>query len=128
IPLNFMVTVAIGFVVGIAVSGQTFYMLTTDNLQQFGALKAMGTTGRTVVAMVLLQAAAVAALGYGVGIGVAAALLEFLTRNIQHLAGFYLPWQVMAGTAAAVAVIMLLVAVVSVRPVLRLEPLVVFKG
>src|SRR5215472_9809676 len=42
IPINFGMTVLLGFIVGSAIVGQTFYMFTVENLKHFGALKAMG--------------------------------------------------------------------------------------
>src|SRR5262249_9920928 len=44
IPVNFGITVLLGFVVGVAIAGQTFYLFTVENLKQFGALKAMGVS------------------------------------------------------------------------------------
>ena len=44
IPVNFGITVLLGFIIGAAIAGQTFYLFTLDNLKQFGALKAMGVT------------------------------------------------------------------------------------
>ena len=59
IPVNFGITVALGFIVGTAIAGQTFYLFTLENLKQFGALKAMGVTNKRILAMILLQAAVV---------------------------------------------------------------------
>ena len=42
IPINFGIAVALGFIVGTAIAGQTFYSFTLENLRHFGALKAMG--------------------------------------------------------------------------------------
>jgi putative ABC transport system permease protein len=55
IPANFGITVALGFIVGIAIAGQTFYLFTVENLKQFGALKAMGVSNGRLVRMILLQ-------------------------------------------------------------------------
>ena len=44
IPFNFGITALLGFLVGTAIAGQTFYNFTLENLKQFGALKAMGMT------------------------------------------------------------------------------------
>mgnify|MGYP006952977964 FL=1 len=41
---------------------------------------------------------------------------------------FFMPWQVLALTAAAVFVIVLVASVLSVRKVLVLDPAVVFRG
>jgi putative ABC transport system permease protein len=127
IPINFGITVALGFVVGLAIAGQTFYLFTVENLKQFGALKAMGVSDRGIVSMILLQALVVGLLGYGLGMG-ATALFFMLTQGFMHLRGLFLPWQVMAGTAAAVGVIVVASSLLSVRRVLVLEPAVVFRG
>ena len=59
--------------------------------------------------------------------GVTAMFFE-ATKNVTHLAGFYLPWQVVAGTAVAVTLIVVLASLVSIRRVLVLEPAIVFRG
>jgi putative ABC transport system permease protein len=127
IPVNFGITVVLGFIVGVAIAGQTFYLFTVENLTQFGALKAMGVTNGRIIGMILLQALVVGVLGYSVGMGLAAVFFES-TKNIIHLRGFFIPWQVMAGTGLAVAVIVALSSLLSVRRVLNLEPAVVFRG
>jgi putative ABC transport system permease protein len=59
--------------------------------------------------------------------GLAAAFFES-TKNLVHLAGFFLPWQVMALTAFAVLFIVVLASLLSIRRVLVLEPAIVFRG
>jgi putative ABC transport system permease protein len=127
IPFNFGITVALGFIVGVAIAGQTFYLFTLENLKQFGALKAMGVGNLRITGMVLLQAAVVGVVGYGIGMGLAALFFE-ATKNNLALAGFYLPWQVMVLTAGAVLVIIVLASLMSIRRVLVLEPAIVFRG
>src|SRR5262245_31864332 len=68
IPVNFGITIALGFFVGVAVAGQTFYLFTIENLKQFGNLKAMGVTNTRLVGMILLQGTVVGTLGYGIGL------------------------------------------------------------
>jgi putative ABC transport system permease protein len=127
IPVNFGITVALGFIVGAAVAGQTFYLFTLENLKQFGALKAMGLTNARILGMILLQALVVGSMGYSSGMGMAALFFD-VTRNLPHLRGFGMPWQVMAGTAAAVSLIAFLASLLSIRRVWVLEPAVVFRG
>ncbi|HMP01555.1 MAG TPA: ABC transporter permease [Gemmatales bacterium] len=127
IPVNFGITICLGFIVGVAIAGQTFYLFTIENLKQFGALKAMGLTNGRIVGMITLQALLVGGVGYGIGIGLTAGFFE-ATGHITHLAGLGLRWEVALGTAAAVLVIVLLASLVSVRRVLILEPAVVFRG
>lgn len=126
IPVNFGITVLLGFFVGTAVAGQTFYLFTVENLRQFGTLKALGVSNARILRMVLLQAAVVGILGYGLGAG-AAGLFGELAKGTTKLA-FFMPWQVLVGTGAAVVLIVILSSLISVRRVLALEPAVVFKG
>jgi len=93
IPVNFGITVALGFIVGAAVVGQTFYIFVLENLRQFGALKAMGVANGTILRMVLLQATVVAGIGYAIGIGLCAGFFEITSRISINLRGFALPWQ-----------------------------------
>jgi putative ABC transport system permease protein len=127
IPLNFIVVVGIGFVVGVAIAGQTFYLFTMEHLKQFGVLKAMGLNGQHLVCMVLLQSLVVGALGFGLGVGAANILIDGLTKNVQHLAGFFLTWQIFVATGIAVLVIVILASLLSIRRVLILEPAIVYR-
>jgi putative ABC transport system permease protein len=127
IPANFGITVLLGFVVGIAIAGQTFYLFTVENLKQFGALKAMGLSNRRLIGMILLQGVVVGAIGYAAGLGLTAMTLQ-LSGYVEHLRGLYLPWPVTLGTGAAVLLIVVLASLLSIRRVLVLEPAVVFRG
>jgi putative ABC transport system permease protein len=127
IPVNFGITIALGFIIGVAIAGQTFYLFTVENLKQFGSLKAMGLNNLRIVGMILLQALVVGVIGYSLGIGVTAIFFES-TGHITHLAGLHLHWEVMVGTGAAVLLIVMLASLISIRRVLVLEPAVVFRG
>ena len=78
IPVNFGITVLLGFIIGAAIAGQTFYLFTIDNLKQFGALKAMGVSNGGIVGMVLVQGLVVGVLGYAIGFGLAAVAEEIM--------------------------------------------------
>ena len=125
-PINFLTVVTLGFIVGVAISGQTFYNFTLDNLRYFGTLKAMGTTNRKLLRMISLQAAEVGAIGYGLGIGAASAWGGLLSGRTQI--AFQFPWQLMLISAAAVMVICVGAAVLSIRKVIKLEPAIVFRS
>jgi len=125
IPINFGIAVALGFIVGVAIAGQTFYQFTQDNLKQFGALKAMGAGNITLLGMILLQGVLVGLIGYGLGVG-GAALMGARFKNTEL--AFYLPWQILAVTAGAVTIICVFSAFISILRVIRLEPAIVFKG
>jgi len=125
IPVNFAITVLLGFIVGTAIAGQTFYLFTVENIKQFGALKAMGTSNWTILVMVLAQAMQVGAIGYGLGVGLAA-LFGWGSRGFTKLA-FFMPWQVLAITAVAVFFIVVLASLLSIRRVIVVVTAIVFR-
>jgi predicted lysophospholipase L1 biosynthesis ABC-type transport system permease subunit len=63
--------VLIGFVVGLAISCQTFWSFVLENLRNLGAMKAMGASDRRLSRMVALQTLTVGLIGYGCGVGLA---------------------------------------------------------
>ncbi|MDO9104020.1 MAG: ABC transporter permease [Methylovulum sp.] len=125
IPINFGITIALGFIVGTAIAGQTFYNFTLENLRQFGVLKAMGAGNLTLLRMILLQAVLVGSIGYGLGVGLAA-VFGFSMRHT--ILAFKLPWQLLVFSGSGVALICIIVALISILKVIRLEPAIVFKG
>ena len=127
VSINFGITIALGFTVGAVIAGQTFYLFTLENLKQFGSIKAMGVTNRRIVGMILLQSASVGLLGYALGVGCTALFFEY-TMHITYMAGIYMVWQAVVGVGAAVLLIVVLAALLSIRRVMILEPAVVFRG
>lgn len=125
IPINFGMAVLLGFLVGTVIAGQTFYNFTLDNLKQFGALKAMGTSNATLLRMILLQALGSGAIGYGLGVGLASLFGRAVKGS--ELAFRMMP-QILVISAAAVLLICAFSALLSIRRVMRLEPAIVFKS
>jgi len=127
IPVNFGITVALGFIVGTAIAAQTFYLFTIENIKQYGALKAMGAGNWSLLVMILLQALLVSTIGFGLGIGAATWFGTFATAPGARLA-FYMPWEVFIGTGLAVGAISVLSSLLSMQRVMVVEPAVVFQG
>jgi len=128
IPVNFGITMLLGFIIGAAIAGQTFYLFTLDNLKQYGALKAMGVSNARIVGMVLFQALVVGALGYAVGIGLASLAEEILAAKVKGIPlASYMAWQLPLASAGAASLIMVAAALFSLRRVMRLEPASVFR-
>lgn len=126
IPLNFGITVFLGFVVGVAIVGLTFSLFIRDNIKQFGALKAIGVTNRKIAGMVMVQATMVGSIGYALGvIGTVLFILGF-SEN-PTFKGFYIPWQIPLVSLVAVIVILALTGWVSLRSVMKTEPAAVFR-
>lgn len=128
IPVNFGITIALGVIVGIAITGQTFVLFVLENLRQFGALKAVGVTNGQILSMILTQASLVGFIGFGLGIGACAAFFALTAGRSPALEGFYLPFPVVMGVAAVVFVIMVIACVGSARRVMSVDPAIVFRG
>ncbi|HZG09024.1 MAG TPA: ABC transporter permease [Allosphingosinicella sp.] len=126
IPLNFGITVALGFVVGVAIVGLTFSLFIRDNIKQFGALKAIGVRNGKLARMVAAQAGLVGLIGYGLGIlGTVAFIWGF--SSDPTFKGFYIPWQVPLLSLAAVSIIIALTGWLALRNVFKTEPAAVFR-
>jgi putative ABC transport system permease protein len=67
IGTNILLMTVISFLVGLSISGQTFYSFILENLDKFGALKAIGAKGRELVYMILFMATFTALTGFGLG-------------------------------------------------------------
>ena len=127
IPVNFGITIALGFIIGAAIAGQTFFIFVLENLRHFAALKALGVTNHQIRSMVLTQAGFVGFLGYSIGIGLCSLFFE-TTSTALPLRGIFLNWQIALGTAISVIVIMILSSLISIRKVLVVDPAIVFRG
>ena len=108
-------------------SGQTFYIFVVENLKQFAALKAIGVTHRKIMQMVLTQAAVVGSIGFAMGIGLTSIFFGKVAKE-GVFKGFYLPLEVVIGTALAVILIMIISSFISIRKVFVVDPAIVFRG
>ena len=124
---NILIMTAISFLVGLSISGQTFYTFILENLERFGALKAIGAKGRDLVRVILFQAFLTSMTGYGLGVGLCASLIALAKLRLPDYAS------VITYTNLVLAFVMVLViAAVStyagIRRVLQLEPFEIFRG
>lgn len=124
---NLLIMTVMSFIVGLSISGQTFYTFILENLDKFGALKAIGAKGRELISMILFQATFVSLTGYGFGVGLCALVI--------WLARLYLPDYaaiVTAGNLGLAFVMVVVIASISsyigVRKVLKIEPFDIFRG
>lgn len=125
IPINIGIGVIMAFIVGTAISGQTFYTFTLDNLRYFGALKAMGASNWLLLRMIVLQALIVGLVGFGLGVGVAS-FMGYMGRDTEM--AWRLLWPQLIVTGVVVTLICMISAVISMIKVIRLEPAVVFRS
>lgn len=124
---NLLIMTVITFFVGLSISGQTFYTFILENLERFGALKALGTKDSELVAMILFQATFTALTGYGLGVG--------LCTLFIYVAKLRLPsyFAMITYTNLILALFMVLIidgvsSYAGIRRVLRIEPFEIFRG
>lgn len=117
--------IILAMAVGFGTTGIMLYMFTYENLKQYAVLKAMGATHRTLRVMILVQASVCALIGTGLGLGLCGIAGELVGRIGFP---FRLMWFAPIVGAIGVLIVSLTAAAISIRPVLRLEPGVVFAG
>ena len=125
--MNVLMMTAISFIVGLSISGQTFYTFILENLERFGALKAIGAKGHELITMILFQASFTALLGYGLGVGLASGLMILAKLRLPSYAA-----QVTYYNLTFAFIMVLIMAGVSsyigVRKVLQIQPFDIFRG
>src|SRR5229473_4543434 len=118
-----MLTLAMS--VGFGVTGIMLYMFTTENLKQYAVFKAMGATSSTLLAMIFVQVCLCALLGTGLGLGLCALVGQFASEGEYP---FRMMWFTPLAGSVMVLVVSVVAAIISARPVLKLDPSVVFTG
>ncbi|HLL90332.1 MAG TPA: ABC transporter permease [Tepidisphaeraceae bacterium] len=125
LAIVFGFVVLMGFVIGVAIAGQTFYAFTVANLPYFGMLKAMGTGTPTLLRMIVTQAFIAGGVGYGIGVGLSTAFGYVMGGGTL---AFRMPWYLFAGSGVAILLICTTTSIFSMVRVLRLEPAMIFKA
>jgi putative ABC transport system permease protein len=127
IGTNLLLMTAISFVVGLSISGQTFYTFILENLEKFGALKAIGMKSCDLVMMILFQAGFVSLTGYGLGTGLCAIMIWLARSRLPDYAAI-----ITGGNLLLALGMVVVIAGVSiwfgVRRVLHIEPFDIFRG
>ncbi len=127
IGTNILLMTVISFIVGLSISGQTFYTFILENLEKFGALKAIGAKGRELVYMILFMATFTALTGYGLGVGLVTLMISIARARLPNYAAMITFWNL----GLAFGMVMLIAGIssyVGVRKVLKIEPFDIFRG
>jgi putative ABC transport system permease protein len=124
---NILIMTIISFIVGLSISAQTFYTFVLENLDKFGALKAMGAKSRELVYMLLFQAGVTAIAGYGLGIGLCTLLIALARLRVPDYASII----TFGNLGLAFGMVLLIAAIssyIAIRRVLKIEPFDIFRG
>jgi putative ABC transport system permease protein len=125
--INVMLMTIISFIVGLSISGQTFYTFILENIEKFGALKAIGAKGSELVYMILFQASFTAMIGYGLGIGLATLLIALARLRMPDYAAM-ITYSNLGLAFAMVLIIAAISSYIGVRKVIKIEPFDIFRG
>ena len=127
IGTNILLMTIISFIVGLSISGQTFFTFILENLEKFGALKAIGAKSRQLVFMILFMATFAALTGYGLGIGLVTLMIWIARARLPNYAA-----TITFGNLALAFGMVILIAGISsylgIRKVLTIEPFDIFRG
>lgn len=126
IPISFGTTVLVGFIVGVAISCQTFYLFVLDNLKHYGALKAMGASNIKLCTMLLTQVSVVGVVGYGIGLFLASLFGLAAIKNTQP--PFFMPDIIPFAVLGVIIFICALASFLGILRVSLLDAAVVFRG
>jgi putative ABC transport system permease protein len=127
IGTNILLMTVISFIVGLSISGQTFYTFILENLEKFGALKAIGAKGRALIYMILFMATFTALTGYGLGIGLVTLMISIARSRLPNYAAMITFWNL----GLALGMVVLIAGIsgyIGVRKVLTIEPFDIFRG
>jgi putative ABC transport system permease protein len=127
IGTNTLLMTIISFLVGLSICGQTFYTFILENLEHFGALKAMGAKGRELVYVILFQAGFTALVGYGLGIGLSTLLITAAKLRLPEYTS-RLTYTNLSLAFLMVLIIASISGYAGVRRVLKIEPFEIFRG
>lgn len=125
--INLFIMTIMSFIIGLSISGQTFYTFVLENLEKFGALKAMGAKSRELIYMILFQASFTALTGYGLGIGLCSLTIAIAKVRLPDYAALITYWNLQLALVMVV-VIAGVSSYYGVRRVLRIEPFDIFRG
>lgn len=124
---NIMLMTIISFIVGLTISAQTFYTFVLENLDKFGALKAIGAKGYELTYMILFQVTFTSLTGYGLGCGLCALMITLARWRLPDYAALI----TLTNLGLALGMVILIAAVssyISIRKVLKVEPFDIFRG
>jgi putative ABC transport system permease protein len=124
---NILMMTMISFLVGLSISGQTFYSFVLENIEKFGALKAIGAKGYELVSMILFQALFTGFTGYGLGVGLCSLLVGVAKQEVPDYTA-----SINYFNLSLAFIMVLIIAGVSsyigVRKVTKVEPFDIFRG
>ncbi len=124
---NILIMTVISFIVGLSISAQTFYTFILENLEKFGALKAIGIKGRELIYVILFQTTFASLTGYGLGVGLSSLLITIATLRVPNYTAKINYLNLGLGFVM-VLIIAGISSYIGIRKVIKIEPFDIFRG
>ncbi len=124
---NILIMTLISFLVGLSIAGETFYMFVLDNLEHFGALKAIGAKSGELIQMIVFQSLVVGFLGFGFGVLLSSTMIAIAKLRIANYAAM-VTYENLFLALIMVLIISVFSSYIGIRKVIRIEPFDVFRG
>lgn len=122
---DMMSMVILAMLVGFGVTGVMLYMFTNENLKQYAVLKAMGASNKQLRMMIFTQVFLGVVIGTGIGVGLCAIIGELIKGYTYP---FKMMWFAPVVGFLGVLIVSITAGIISTRPVIKLEPAIVFSG
>lgn len=124
---NILIMTMISFLVGLSIAGETFYMFVLDNLEHFGALKAIGAKSGELIQMIVFQSLVVGFLGFGFGVLLSSTMIAIGKMRIANYAAM-VTYENLFLAFIMVLIISVFSSYIGIRKVIRIDPFDVFRG
>lgn len=118
IIIGYIVTAMIGYAIGLMIMLQIFNNFIVTHLHQFGMLKMLGASNRSLIEMVFFQVGIIGLLGYTIGL---LQVILFGICTFDTMIAFHLTWQIALQGVLGIMITMLISGYVSVLKVVRLD-------
>ncbi len=125
--MNVFMMTLISFIVGLSIAGQTFYSFVLENIDEFGALKAIGAKKNELIYIIFCQAALVGFLGYGFGVLLSSLLIALAKLRLPEYASL-VTFQNLFVSFCMVLIIILFSSYIGIRKVIGIDPFSIFRG
>lgn len=124
---NVMIMTFISFIVGLSIAGQTFYAFVIENIEEFGALKAIGAKKQELINMILFQSSVVGFLGYGIGMLITMILIALAKYRLSNYASL-VTFESLAFSFCMVLAIVAFSSYLGIKRVTQIDPFDIFRG
>src|SRR6516164_2597359 len=114
---------ALGMIVGIVIVAQTLYASTKEFSNEFGTLRAIGSSARYIYTVIIIQALLSAAIGFGIATAIGMVIVKATADSALPV---LIPSGLMVGLFLVTVAMCVVSAIAAIVHIMRTDPAVVF--